>query len=140
MIHFNYGVKTELHGPWIARKMNKWVLQQIRSETLQEVKMTTLKLSYFRHIKRWSGSLKKIIILGQIEGRRKRGITNERWIDSINETISMSLQELSRAVEERMLWISLIHRVTRSQVTRGHVTTKPSPSVRFKGEHSSPYP
>lgn len=75
--------------------------------------MTKLKLPYYGHNMRRQGSLEKIIIFGIIEGSRESGRSNMRWIESIHEVIRVSLQELSRAVEDRTLWISLIHRVSR---------------------------
>ena len=88
--------------------------EQIKPELLLEAKMIKLRLSYFGHIMRRQDSLEKTIMLGKVEGSRKRGRPNMRWIDSIEEAIGMSLQELSRAVEDRTLWTSLIHRVARS--------------------------
>ena len=86
---------------WTVRKMDKWVLEQINPEQLEEAKMIKLRLSYFGHIMRRQDSLEKTIMLGRAEGSRKRGRPNMRWIDSIKEAIGMSLQELSRAVEDR---------------------------------------
>ena len=107
--------RRALRIPWTARKMNKWVLEQIKPELLLEAKMIKLRLSYFGHIMRRQDSLEKTIMLGKVEGSRKRGRANMRWIDPIKEAIGLSLQELSRAVEDRTLWTSLIHRVTRSR-------------------------
>ena len=78
--------------------------------------MTTLKLSYFMHIRRREGSLEKTVMLGKIEStqRENRG-PKMRQVDPIKKAIGMCLQELSRAVEDRTLWTSLIHRVTRNQ-------------------------
>ena len=89
--------------------MNKWVLEKIKLKISLEAKIKQLKLSYFGHIMRRQGSLEKIILLGKIEGRTKKVTPNMRWIDSIKEVIGMSLQELSRDIEHRRLWISLIH-------------------------------
>ena len=100
---------------WTARKVNKWVLEQIKPELLLEAKMIKLRLSYFGHIMRRQDSLEKTIMLGKVEGSRKRGRPNMRWIDSIKEAIGMSLQKLSRTVEYRTLKTSLINRVARSQ-------------------------
>lgn len=73
--------------------------------------MTKLKLSYFWSILRRQGSLEKTILLGKLDGSRKRGRANTRYIDSTEEAIGVSLQEPSRAVEDRTPWTSLIHRV-----------------------------
>ena len=90
--------------------MNKWVLEQIKPELSLEAKMIKLRLSYFGHIMRRQDSLEKTIMPGKVEGSTKRGRPNMRWIDSIKEAIGMSLQKLSRVVEDRALW-TLIHRV-----------------------------
>ena len=95
--------------------MNKWVLEQIKPELSLEAKMIKLRLSYFGHIMRRQDSLEKTIMLGKVEGSRKRGRPNMRWIDSIKAAMGIGLQDLSRAVEDRTLWTSLIHRVTRTQ-------------------------
>lgn len=77
--------------------------------------MTKPKLSYFGHVMRWYSSLEKTIMLEKIEGSGKGGRPRMKWMDSLKEDIGMNLQELSIAVEDRALWTSLIHRLTRSQ-------------------------
>lgn len=79
-------------------------------EKLLDAKMTKLKLFYFGYKMRSQHSLGKIINLGKTEGNKKRGRSHMRGIDSIMEAMGMILQELSRAIEERTLWTSLIHR------------------------------
>lgn len=76
--------------------MNEWVLEQIKPETWQGAKMTKLKLSYSGHIMRRHASLERTIIMGKTGGSRKSGRPNMRWIDSIEEAIGVSPQELSR--------------------------------------------
>lgn len=83
-------------------------------ETSLQAKMTKLKLSYFGPIMRKQGPLEKTVMLGKIEGGGK-GRSNRRWTDSIKEATGVSLQEPSRAVEDRTLWTSLTHRVVGSQ-------------------------
>ena len=95
--------------------MNKWVLEQIKPELSLEAKMVKLRLSSFGHVMRRQDSLEKTIILGKVEGSRKRGRPNMSWIYSIKEAIGMCLQELSKAIENKVVWASLIHRVPRSQ-------------------------
>ena len=68
---------------WTARKMDKWVLEQIKPELLMKTKMIKLRLSFFEHIMRKQDSLEKAIMLGKVEGSRKRGRPNMRWIDSV---------------------------------------------------------
>ena len=100
------------------RKLNRWVLMQRKPETSLEGKTTNLKLYYFKHIMRRQGSLEKAVMLGNMEGSRKRGRSNMRWIDCVKETTDLSLQELSRATEGGT---QLIRRVARSQ-TQYHIT------------------
>ena len=76
--------------------------------------MIKLRLSYFAHIMRWQDSLEKTVVLEKFKGRRKRR-PNMRRSDSIKKAMGMSLQELSRAVEDRTLWTSLVHSVARSR-------------------------
>lgn len=90
--------------------MSKWVLEQIKPETSPKAKITKLK---FEHIMRRQGCLGKTVLLEKITGSRKRGRPNVSWIGSTKETRGMNLQVLSRAVEDRTLWLSLIHRVIR---------------------------
>lgn len=73
--------------------------------------MIKLRLIYYGHVMRRHDSLEMIIMLGKVAGNRKRGRQNIKWIDSIKEPRDMSLQTLSRAVEDRTLWTSFIHRV-----------------------------
>ena len=87
-----------------TRKTNKWVLEQIKPETLLEAKMKKLKLFYFGHFVRRQGSLGETIMLGKIEGSRKRERPNIRSIDILKKAIGMSLQKLGRAAEDRTLW------------------------------------
>ena len=95
--------------------MNKWVLEHIKPElSLGAKKNDKTEASYFGHIIRRQDSLENTIMLGKVEGSRKRR-PNMRWIDSIKEAIGMSLEELSRAVEDRTLWAALIRQVVRSQ-------------------------
>lgn len=101
--------------PWATRKLNRWVLMQRKSETPCKVKMPKLKLYYFKCIMRREGSLGKAIMLGNMEGSRKREKADMRWIVGIKETMDMSLQGLSGMVEGGILWTQIIHRVCRSQ-------------------------
>ena len=103
-----------------ARKMNKGVLEQMKPETLPEAKITKPKLSSFEYITRKQGSLEKMIMMGKIEGSGKR--PNRRWIDFIKEALGMSLQELSRAAEDRTLWTSLTRGFPRVRADQQHIT------------------
>ena len=89
--------------PWTAGKANECILEQIKPELPLEAKMIQLRLSYFGHIMRRQDSSEKTTMLGKLEGSMKRVKTSIKWIDFIKEAIGMSLQELSRAVEDRTL-------------------------------------
>ena len=86
---------------WTARKMNKWVVGQITPELALEAKIMKLKVLYFGHIMRRQDSLEKTIMLGKVEVNRKRGRPNTRGIDPLKESTALSLQEPSKAVEDR---------------------------------------
>ena len=84
---------------WIlapVRKLNQWVLGQIKPEMLLEAKVIKLVLPYLEHITRRLGSLEKTVVLGKIEGSRKRGIPNMRQVDSMKEVAGMTSQELRK--------------------------------------------
>lgn len=113
MIHLKAGVGGEPEGLRTARERNKWVLEQIKPESLLEAKMTKPKLPHSGHIMR-SRVLWKRVMLGKTEDCRQGGRPNLRWINSGKEAIGMSLEELSRAAEDRTLWTPLTHKVTRN--------------------------
>lgn len=96
--------------------MNKWVLVQFKSEASLEVNKNnkTETVLLLVHHKKAGFFLEKTTMLGKIEDNRKRETTNLRWVDSIKETIGLSLQELSRAIEDSTLKTWLIHRFNRS--------------------------
>ena len=98
-----------------CQKDKRWVLDQINLELSLKAKMIKLRLSSSGHIMRRQDSLEKIIMLGKAEGSRKRGRPNMRGVDSKKEAIGRSLQKLHRAVEDKTLRTSFIHRVARSQ-------------------------
>ena len=80
---------SELDRPQSARKMNKWVLEQIKPKLVLEAKMTELRLSHLGYITRRQESLEKIIMLGKVEGSGKRGRPNTRWTDSLKEAMGV---------------------------------------------------
>ena len=87
--------RRALQIPWTARKTNKWVQDQIKSELSLEAKNLKLRLSYFGHIMRRQDSLEKTAMLRKVEGSRKRGRPNRRWADSLKEPTGLSLQDQS---------------------------------------------
>ena len=101
--------------PWTARRSNQSILKEISPECSLEGLMSKLKLQYFGHIMQRADSLEKTLMLGEIEGRRKRGRQRMRWLDGITDLMDMSLGELQEMVTDREAWRSVIHGVAKSR-------------------------
>ena len=99
--------------PWTARRSNQSILKEIYPEYSLEGLM--LKLQYFGYLMQGADSLEKALMLGKIEGGRRRGQQRMRWLDGITDSVDMSLSKLREIVEDRGVWRTSVQRVTKSQ-------------------------
>ena len=104
-----------LRVPWTARRSNQSILKEISPGCSLEEMMLKLKLQNFGHLMQRADSFEKTLMLGKIEGRRRRGQQRMRWLDGITDSTDMGLGELQELVMGREAWRAAIHRVTKSQ-------------------------
>ena len=115
--------RRSLRVPWTARKSNQSLLKEINPEYSSEGLMLKLKFQYFGHLRQRADSLEKTLMLGKIEGRRRRGWQRMRWLHSVTDSMNINPSKLREIVKDRKAWCAAVHGAAKSRTWLSNWTT-----------------